>query len=207
MIKVLFLILACFCYEVSEGALAKAAQDGLQDFRAQVGADPDLGAFEAAPSARGILSLRDLKRETYKERLYSAFLAYKTHTALTAAGHAPVDHSPAAIKAATEALTLDRDTHEANYNDVVSRIRVHGAGGEDVAGALAGGGNFHSDAKHTADVAAARAAGRAAKLVQVNGQLTLLEAFVRQQEVDGHIGVDPRDAILGEIARVRAAIA
>ena len=42
--------------------------------------------------------------------------------------------------------------------------------------------------------------------MQAEAELNTLEAFVRQQETDGHIAGAPRDAILGDIARARAAI-
>jgi len=68
----------------------------------------------------------------------------------------------------------------------------------------------YSRTKYNADVAAAtavgNAAGQAAKLLQAEAELNTLEAFVRQQETDGHIAAGPRDAILGDIARARAAI-
>ena len=258
--KTLFLALTFLCFNLSHGALIRAAQDGLQDFRGQVAGDPDLGAFEGSALARDILAIHGLKAETYKERLYGAFLAFKTDAALTAAGHAPLSKSHADIKAAVEALAADRDTHQGNHAGLVGRIQVHGgetqvgvaAGGgnlhsdaklaadvaagtaagdvagraaanaaiarritlrlgEDADALVAGGGNFHSHAKHTADVAAARAAGnaagRASKLAQANTELTTLEAFVTQQATDGHIADAARDAILGDIGRVRAAIA
>ncbi len=68
----------------------------------------------------------------------------------------------------------------------------------------------YSRTKYNTDVAAAtvagNAAGQAAKLAQVNAELLTLEAFVRQEETAGRINAAAKDAILGDIARVRAAI-
>jgi hypothetical protein len=247
------IFLMCFGVYQAEGAVLRKSGTALVDFRAAVAGDPDLAAFEASPIAGEILGSHYLSKETYKDKLLNAFIAFKVHTALSAAGHVPVSHSGPNLKLAAEALAADRDNELAEKNALTGRIQTHA--GETVAAAVGGGAHFHSDArylaygvaeraagdatgraaeraifdatiqrdalgdditavysrtKYNADVAAANAAGnaagQAAKLAQVNGELATLEAFVRQEETAGRINAAARDAILRDIARVRAAI-
>jgi hypothetical protein len=123
----------------AEGAVLRKAGIALGEFRASVAMDPDLVAFEGSPEARTILTAHHLSVETYKDKLLNAFIAFKVHTALSNAGHAPASHSGPDLKRAAEALAADRDHELAEKNALTGRIQPDVVGGEDIAAAIAGG--------------------------------------------------------------------
>ena len=138
------ILAAVLGFNEANAAMSKKANQGLSDATALQHADPEGGAFIASPVAQAILH-KILSRSEYKDQLIERFPSWKAEQAMAVAGHGGGD-----LKAATEALALQRDTLQ-------GKIRTQ-AGEDPYAVAVT---DLYTKQKYDVDTAAREAKGHA----------------------------------------------